>query len=199
MEQILRHTDKWIQGTGPAEEVVVSSRARYARNLADYFFLSRGNAEHLEKVTQEISEAIVNHPYFKEFIRINVSDISKVERACLLESRLISAEVEKGHKFQMVYLNSQMNCSIMVNEEDHLRLQAVLPGLQINETLRLADQLDDALGDNIHYAFSGRFGFLTACPSNTGTGLRVSVMLHLPGLALKQKIEDLLKMIQPFG
>ncbi|GAB4323044.1 MAG: protein arginine kinase [Candidatus Sumerlaeia bacterium] len=199
MEQLLRHTDKWLQGSGPHEDVVVSSRARYARNLRGYPFAARGDSARLQAAALEIDARIKECPYFHDFQKIVVTEVRPLERACLKESRLISVEVEKGAPHQIVYISSQMNQSIMVNEEDHIRLQAILPGLQIQEALKLADRMDEALSHCLDFAFSEKWGYLTACPTNTGTGLRVSVMLHLPGLVIQKRMDEILKLIQPFG
>lgn len=199
MEQLLRNTDKWLQGSGPHEDIVVSSRARYARNLAGYPFAARGGPARLAKVAEAIDECVRGNAYFADFQKIVVPEARPLDRVCLKESRLISVEVEKGAPNQVVYLSTQMNQSIMVNEEDHLRVQAILPGLQLKEALTLADNMEEALGQDLPFAFSGRLGYLTACPTNTGTGLRISVMLHLPGLVIQKKIEEILKLIQPFG
>jgi protein arginine kinase len=142
---------------------------------------------------------VENNPYFRDFHRVDIPAVRPLERSCLRESRLISIEVEKGHEHQIVYLSTQMNQSLMINEEDHLRFQALLPGLQIDGVLQLLDNMDEALGKDLTYSFSERLGFLTACPTNVGTGLRISVMLHLPGLVIRQKMDDVYKIIQPFG
>lgn len=192
-------TDDWILEKAPRSEVVVSSRARVARNLPRYPFAPRARKEQLAGVAEVIGKALKSSDYFRDFNRIDVAKISNVDRRFLRESHLISSELEKGREHCEVYLDGDARTSIMVNEEDHVRLQALLAGLQITAVYQRVEAIEEALESVVEFAYSPAFGYLTACPTNTGTGLRVSVMLHLVGLVMANQIEEALGSLGHFG
>lgn len=192
-------TDNWILEQGPRSDVVVSSRARLARNLPDYPFAPRARKEQLAAITDAVHKAIEASPHFKSFRRIEVSKLSTLERRFLRESHLISSELEKGRDFGEVYVSDRAHTSIMINEEDHLRMQTLRSGLQISEVYQAISEIEEELEKHLHFAYNPLFGYLTACPTNTGTGLRVSVMLHLVGLVMTNQIEESLSTLSHFG
>jgi protein arginine kinase len=125
--------------------------------------------------------------------------LDAADRHFLRESRLISPDMEKVVKERAVHISPDCQDSIMVNEEDHLRIQCMVPGLQLQEVVTRLNHLESQLAEALHFAFSEKLGYLTACPTNTGTGLRISVMLHLPALSLLRSIEEILQGIGPYG
>ena len=197
--QELKKTDQWLARNGPRDHVVVSSRARYARNLSTYRFAPKAGSEELGAICRAIDEALKDDEIFRTYQRVAVTEMSNTERIYLKESHLISVEMEKGGEFRLLYLGPGYQNSIMVNEEDHLRVQSLVPGFQLLAALEELNHLDDQLSERLDFAYSGRWGYLTACPTNTGTALRVSVMLHLPGLVLTRQVEEILKSLQQCG
>jgi protein arginine kinase len=191
--------DVWVEDGGPRQDVVVSSRARFARNLHRHVFAPHAEAEQLFEIARTIDAAIQSNPLFPSYKKLVIAEVSHVERGYLKESRLISAELEKGGENRVVYLSDDRRISIMVNEEDHLRMHCMYGGLQIDKALQVINTVDDALSESLEYAFSEKFGFLTACPTNVGTGLRISVMLHLPGMVFTKTVEEIATLVQPYG
>lgn len=161
-------------------EAVVSTRVRLARNLRDYPFPIRLPADKAVEIADKVGEALRDSGI--KFHRIDLSSASGAMRVSLLERHLISPDFVKAREGRAVFLSDDNSVSIMVNEEDHIRLQVILDGFEPDEAYRRADRLDDALSRRLNYAFSDRLGYLTQCPTNLGTGMRASVMLHLPAL-----------------
>ncbi len=191
--------DEWLLEPGPHSDVVVSSRARLARNLPGFPFSPRANEEQLAGVIMKVDKALASSDYFKPFERFEVSEISEQDRRFLRESHLISSEFEKGQNFREVYLSPDARTSIMVNEEDHLRMQTMLPGLQLEAVYKKMAELEVELEKVLEFAYTPNFGYLAACPTNAGTGFRVSVMLHLVGLVLTNQLDEALGSLGNFG
>jgi protein arginine kinase len=190
---------KWIETVGPYIDIVVSTRSRYARNIMGVTFAPYAKPDELAKIVDIVDDAVSSQRVLGSNDRLVIADMPRLERRYLKESRIISAELEKGGQHRIVYLNPDRTKSLMVNEEDHIRMQCILAGFQLHPTLQAIDKIDNRLELSIPYAFSERFGYLATCPTNTGTGLRVSVMMHLPGLALSQVIDKILSLVQPYG
>lgn len=189
----------WVAADGPEAEIVFSCRVRLARNLEDFIFPAWADNSTKKIVSEEILRAVEKNNYFKEARIIDMNRLSPVERRFLMERHLISVEfVEEGSYRFLVTEKGEM-ISLMINEEDHLRLQVILSGLQLMEAWRLSDRVDDELERNLDYAFLPQWGYLTACPTNTGTGMRASCMIHLPALISTGKINDLLRSISKLG
>ena len=186
------NTDDWIQEKGPRTDVVISSRARLARNLPRFPFAPRARKEQLAEIAGTIHEAIQKQPRLEDFSRFELADLSPTHRRFLRESHLISSEMEKGQSHREVYLSREANTSIMVNEEDHIRMHTIRAGLRIEDVYRHIESLEEMLEGDLNFAYSPYFGYLTACPTNTGTGLRVSVMVHLVALVMTNQIEEAL-------
>jgi protein arginine kinase len=176
-------TGQWLRGVGPDSDVVISSRIRLARNLKGSFYPARLSAEERQGVVEQVSEAIRGNA-----IRADLVDFSRLDRAFLVERRLISKELAGQDGASAVIFGRSESISIMVNEEDHLRVQCLRSGFSLERIWRALSQMDIALERELPFQFHDRFGYLTACPSNTGTGMRVSVMLHLPALVLRDEI-----------
>lgn len=199
MEESVRKSDQWLDRKGPEEHIVVSSRARYARNLPRIPFPMRAKPEELRQVMEQVKEAVISSPTFDGGMVFNLAQIKPIERNFLKESHLISTEMEKGAENRLIIVSPDVKVAVMVNEEDHLRIFALETGLQPFEVLNRVMALENELDRQLHFAFSPKYGFLTACPTNTGTGLRISVMLHLPALALAKKLPELIKGMPQHG
>jgi protein arginine kinase len=194
-----RQSDGWLDEKGPDQHVVVSSRARLARNLSRIPFATHAKQQELDEVSQIVNRTIQNLPTISVFHLIDLHNVSALERRYLKESHIISAEMEKGDVHRVVHVRPDYRISIMVNEEDHLRIQGLVSGFRLPDVFQDILNIDMELMETLPTAFSDQYGYLTACPTNLGTGLRVSVMLHLPGLTLSRKIEDMVQMVQPSG
>lgn len=194
-----RNTDHWLLDDAPHNTVVISSRARLARNLPGIPFAPRANSEQLHFIADKVHDAFQQVDAVKNYNRIDVSEISACDRCFLRESYLISAELEKGGRARNVYLHPEMNSSIMVNEEDHLRMTTLMAGLRLRDVLDRISHIEREIANHLDFAFSSNFGYLTACPTNTGTGLRLSVMMHLPALTMSGQIEEILSNLGGFG
>ncbi len=197
--QFLDLTDQWLGEDAPSSHVAVSSRVRFARNIAGFPFVPHARPEVKLRIRDAIDEGLSRSDALKTFDRVALRDLDPVDRTYLKESRLISKEMEREDEHLAVYISRDAMASILINEEDHLRLQVIAPGLQIRESITRLQEIDEAIGSVLNYAWSTRYGFLTACPTNVGTGYRASVMLHLPGLTLLQEIESSLQGIAHHG
>jgi protein arginine kinase len=187
----------WIDLSGPSSEFVLSSRVRLARNLADTPFPNRMSPEQADGVISQVEGAVQKIQPPMRFIRI--WEISGIDREVLSEQQLISHELAQSDGRGALACDEQQVRSVMINEEDHLRIQAIVPGLQLAEAFEQASSLDDELEKELKYAYDGRWGYLTSCPTNVGTGMRASVMLHLPGLEMTKNIAGVLETATKLG
>ncbi len=182
----------WFSQMGPQADVVFSTRVRIARNLAHRRFpYNAGRAERRE-IFEQIASVLEKEKPFGSFTVINCSSLTQTDLELLLEERMISTELVKMEGDRGVAVEEGGGRLIMINEEDHLRLHSLDSGFKADEVWRRLDQLDNQLGGYLPYAYDVRRGFLTSCPSNAGTGLRVSFLLHLPGLVLTKTIDSVL-------
>ena len=184
--------------TGEAD-TVISTRIRLARNLASVPFLSRANVEQKREIEGLIREKIKDTKDTKDLHYIRLSDISAVDRLFLMERRLISREHAGGDGERGVAFGRSETISVMVNEEDHLRIQVIRSGFELRAAWKVIDEIDNILEKELKYAFSPTLGYLTACPTNVGTGMRASVMLHLPALGLTHHIEKVFNAVGKLG
>jgi protein arginine kinase len=189
----------WWKGEGPHAEMVLSTRIRLARNLGDVPFTHRARDEQLQGVLSSVTRAAQDSKLLADGLLLRMQDCTPVERQVLVERHLVSHELGDGGRPRGIYVAPDDRVSIMINEEDHLRLQSLTPGFQLAEAWALADQADDDLGQALDYAFSDEIGYLTACPTNAGTGLRASVLIHLPALVLLEEIQRVLKSVMQVG
>ena len=190
---------EWLRGTGPDSDVVISSRVRLARNLERFNFPSRLAAEERIECAGTIREAILDAKLVEPEGYLELEERPAIERHFLVERHLISREHEDGEGRRAVAVGADEVLSIMVLEEDHIRLQILKSGFQPEETWRIASSVDDLLEKKLDYAFSPQLGYLTSCPTNVGTGLRVSVMLHLPALVLTRHITKCFQAMAKIG
>ena len=199
LADFVKGSDQWLHSDGPRNHSIVSSRARYARNLEHIPFAPRAREEQLHAVLHIIDDAMSTSPYFSDFHRVQISDINSLQRLYLKESHLLSTELEQGGEGRVIYISPDYRISIMINEEDHLRIQCLDVGFQLRKVLSIVDEVEMQLGKMLRFAHHHRFGYLTACPTNVGTGLRLSVMLHLPGLVIINKIEEIMQSVMQYG
>ncbi len=191
---------KWMEGTGPEAEIVISSRVRLARNIKDIPFPSLASDDQRKKVLQMIEEILQKSAaHFSEFQVLNLESLPGVFRQVLVEKHLISPLMACENSYSALILRDDEVASIMINEEDHIRIQCLLPGLQLERAWKEASFYDDCLEKQVSYAFHEELGYLTACPTNVGTGLRASVMLHLPALVLTRQINRILSAVNQVG
>jgi protein arginine kinase len=183
----------WLRATGPESDVVISSRLRMARNLANFPFLSRLAGEQRTAIIQEVGEAVKRSNFLKNACFLSSPELSELDRQFLLERHLVSRELFLEEGKSAVAVTPDEMVSLMVIEEDHLRLQVFQSGLSLVETWRIADEIDSELEKELDYAFDGTLGYLTACPTNLGTGIRASCMLHLPSLVLTKQVHKVLQ------
>ena len=191
----------WMSSEGPDSDIVLSSRIRLARNFDAYKFPTLFSHEEA-KIIIEKTEEIINQSSIQKFGQLEllkIDELQPLQKRVLVEKHLISPNLAEDSPYGAVLLTENEEVSIMINEEDHIRIQCLFPGLQLSEALDAANEIDDWLESNIQYAFDEKHGYLTSCPTNVGTGLRASVMMHLPGLILTQQINRIIPAINQLG
>lgn len=189
---------KWLDGIAVDEDVVISTRVRVARNISKYKFPSFMTVGESDDLTDELlngMKEVLDDNY--RFIRIR--DIAPRDQMVYIEDHLISPNlIERKDKSSFLIRNDE-RATIMINEEDHIRIQTLFPGFNLNEAWKLCSDLDDKLADKLDFAFNDRWGYLTACPTNVGTGMRASVMLHLPCITMAKTINSLIEGLREIG
>lgn len=198
IDLLIRQPGAWLDiehDTG----VVISSRIRLARNLQKAAFPGWAGEEECERLWKELSGSLVQVPSLNPAEAVGMGQLDELEKQILVERHLISRDqAEKGRGSGLVFHQGE-GISVMVNEEDHLRLQCMRPGFDLEGTWTAIDRMDSEIEKFVDYAFSPRLGYLTACPTNVGTGLRASVMLHLPGLVLMNEVNPIVKGMGKIG
>jgi protein arginine kinase len=184
---------------GPHDRIVMSSRVRLARNLKDAAFPGWAKKNERLKVLDTIRPAVESLPEMKDSFSEAMDNLGAMDKQILVERHLISREHAAKSVGSGLVLNHEETFSVMINEEDHLRMQALRPGLQLKQAWTAIDDLDSALEKKLDYAFDADLGYLTACPTNLGTGIRVSAMLHLPGLVLDEQINPIIQSVNKLG
>lgn len=199
LNQLARHAGEWLRGTGTDCDIVVSCRIRLARNVPDVPFISRCSPEQRAELAQMLSRKVLDADVGEGSQYLALDQLPELDRLFLVERHLISKEHGEADGPRGVVFDVRETVSVMVNEEDHLRIQAFRSGFHLEDTWAAIDALDDRIGDRVHYAFSEQLGYLTACPTNVGTGMRASVMLHLPALGMTRQIEQVVHAVQKMG
>ncbi len=189
IDDLARITSEWLAGDGPMSDVVISSRIRLARNLVDYPFLSTANATERTEIYRCLAEAITAKSTGADLLLFDMDEIDSLEQEILVERHLISRQHASSEGRRGVAVSRNETRALMLNEEDHLRIQALRSGLELEALWEDVNAVDDTLAGRLAFAFDSQYGYLTACPTNVGTGIRVSVMLHLPALKLTKEIE----------
>lgn len=188
---------EWLNSIGRDEDVVVSTRIRVARNMSNYRFPDFMTMEESQSITSEILEAIKERE--NQFTFYRTKDLSELERMVFVEEHLISPSLAQKIKNGSFLVKKDEKVTIMINEEDHIRIQVLLSGLNIEEGWRICTEVDNFLEEKVKYAFHEQFGYLTSCPTNVGTGLRASVMVHLPCVAMTGHLNAIIDALRKIG
>ncbi len=196
LDDLATNNGQWLRGSGPESDIVISSRVRLARNLAEFPFISRATEADRGEVAKSLKGAVTSATGSDSMLYVDVSKLERLDRQFLVERQLISRELADGDGARGVAIGLDEQFSVMINEEDHLRIQVMHSGLDLQAAWAQINDLDNRIEQRVTYAFSDRLGYLTACPTNVGTGLRVSVMLHLPALVITRQIEKVFRSLQ---
>jgi protein arginine kinase len=191
----------WMSQEGPDSDIVLSSRIRLARNIEDFQFPTVFTNEEAQEIVYLFENTFAHQSYapFGKFELLKMNELQSIEKRVLVEKHLISPHLAEDCAFGACLLSENEEVSIMINEEDHIRIQCLFPGLQLTEALEMANQLDDWIETYVNYAYDEKRGYLTSCPTNVGTGMRASVMMHLPALVLTQQINRIIPAINQLG
>ncbi len=191
----------WYIEKGPESDVVISSRARLARNLEAFPFPIRMSREQEEKVIIQARDAVLksSNAMSGQFLFIEIDSLDPVERQALVEKHLVSPNLIEGKRKGAALISRDEKISIMINEEDHLRIQCMFPGLQLMRAWELCDRIDNLFEEKLDFSYDNKYGYLTCCPTNMGTGMRASVMLHLPALVMTGYIRQILEACGKLG
>jgi protein arginine kinase len=199
LNSLARHAGEWLRGNGADADIVISCRIRLARNVPDMPFITRCSPAQKTELAQVLSAKVLEADIGESGQYLELDGLSELDRQFLVERHLISAELAGGSGSRGTVFDAHETISVMINEEDHLRLQAFRSGFHPEETWAAIDALDNRIGRRVHYAFSEQLGYLTACPTNVGTGMRASVMLHLPALGMTRQIDQVIHAVQKMG
>jgi protein arginine kinase len=192
LDDFIHNTAQWLKGTGAYSNIVMSSRVRLARNLVMRPFPNKARKKDLVDILAIIEEVMRANPYFQDSIFLKIGELDNVDKQFLIERHLMSHEHATNADGKAVVVSREEVLSIMVNEEDHMRIQVMQSGLNLDEGWSIANSIDNSLSEKLDFAYSIHWGYLTACPTNTGTAMRGSVMLHLPALVMTKQINKVL-------
>ena len=193
VDNMIHYPGEWLKGVGPNSDIVISSRIRLARNLSEYVFPSNLGERNTNQLLLALDEVTHKSKLLKRSVFLYTDDLSSVDKEILVERHLISKDHADAKSKGGVCVTEDEIVSIMVNEEDHLRMQTLQSGFNLLEAWRVMDQIDTDLGKKLNFPFDKKLGFLTACPTNLGTGLRASCMLHLPALVMTKQINKVVQ------
>jgi len=196
IDEIASGSGEWLRGTGPDCDIVISTRLRLARNLATFPFTSRATLSQKQEIESLLKERLTNLPGGPELEYLSLSSLETLDKQLLLERQLISRELVSAEGARGVAISKDESVSVMINEEDHLRIQVMRSGLDLDQAWAITNQVDDRIEQRVAYAFHEEFGYLTACPTNVGTGMRASVMLHLPALEFTRQGDQVFRALQ---
>jgi len=189
LTDISNDINEWFDGSGPLADIVISSRIRLARNLEGYKFLSRCSNSEKSEILDKLRDVMMSLDLGDKVFYVSVDKAPTLNKHFLVERHLISRHHAFGKGPRGVVIAEREFFTAMINEEDHLRIQVLKAGCQLSDCARQINRIDDMIEEKVDFAFSPRYGYLTACPTNVGTGIRVSVMLHLPALKMTGQIE----------
>lgn len=196
---LIKHPADWMKGSGPHSEIVMTSRVRLARNLCGHNFPGYSSEQQRARLLADALPLVTALPHMHGGYHEDYASLDKVRKQVLVERHLISREHAARTAGCAIALDRAQSLSIMINEEDHFRIQGIRAGLDLRSAWQLVDAADTALEASLPFAYDERLGYLTACPTNLGTGMRASVMLHLPGLVLTEQINPVLKAVGKIG
>ena len=188
---------RWYSAFGPEGDIVLSTRVRFARNIKEYPFPFRLDNDKKKELNLKIRDVVLSNNENMSFI--DMEDVPTLQTVSLAERHLISPEFAGPSKGKSLILSDNEDVSVMLEEEDHLRIQAMSAGLQLEDAYKKAEAVEKTIGESLNYAFDERLGFLTQCPTNLGTGMRASVMLHLPALTKQGLISRLSSTVSKLG
>ncbi|WP_421382601.1 protein arginine kinase [Bacillus salacetis] len=193
-------SSSWMSEDGPNSDIVLSTRIRLARNLKEYLFPTLFSSEEANKILGKVQGCIDEESGEHGNLELlKMSEMQTLQKRVLMEKHLVSPNLTDDSSYGAVVLSEKEDISIMVNEEDHIRIQCLFPGLQLKEALKKADEIDDWLESKLDFAFHEKSGYLTSCPTNVGTGMRASVMMHLPALIITQQMNRIIPAINQLG
>lgn len=196
---MVEQTGSWLRGQGPNADRILSTRVRLARNLAGTLFIGRAMEDDLVRVYGSVSGAALQAEEFVDGASQEMAELPLLDRQFLLERHLVSHDLTGDSGTRGLVLSTDERASILINEEDHVRIQALEAGFQLEQAWQRASRVDEALEDRLSFAWSDELGYLTACPTNVGTGMRASVLMHLPALVLTQKMKRILSGVSQVG
>lgn len=199
IEEFLKKPSEWVKAEGPNCKIVLSSRVRMARNLRGLPFPGWAKKPDRQKSLEIIRPVVESLPEMKEHFSDSMDNITAIDKQVLVERHLISREHAAKNVGSGVVINERETISVMINEEDHLRMQAIKSGLQLKNVFKIIDKVDTELEEHLDIAFSPQIGFLTACPTNVGTGMRGSAMVHLPAMVLSDQINQVVQAVNKLG
>ena len=199
LEQFLKKPMEWVESEGPQRKIVLSSRVRLARNLRGFTFPGWAKKAERQKSLDVMLPVVEQLPEMAPSFAVSMDSLAAIDKQVLVERHLISREHAAKNVGSGVVINEGETLSVMINEEDHLRMQALKSGLQFKATFKVIDRVDSELEERLDYAYSPRLGYLTACPTNVGTGMRASAMLHLPGMVLSEQINQVIQAVSKLG
>ncbi len=192
----------WLNAQGQDKDIVISSRVRLARNIDDLLFPHRMNADDKDKLLDSISETIGSSSFKKDagnMKLLKLDELSGLDREFLLEKHLISPNMLDNYHNRGIVLGLDESISILINEEDHFRIQSFISGLNLKDAFVIADKVDDELEKFYNYAYHEKYGYITSCPTNIGTGIRFSVMMHLPALSMTGGLKEIQRILKSDG
>ena len=195
LDDLLSTQGEWLRSTGPNSDIVMSSRIRLARNLSKYPFSHWASKKEQEDVLQTAKQAVSSSEKIKTSLCLDIGKLDTIDRQFLVERHLMSKEHTVNSENKGLCIGEREVVSIMINEEDHMRIQVMKSGFDLRDAWYIINEIDDELGELLEYAYEPNFGYLTACPTNAGTGMRASVMLHLPSLVMTKQIGKVLQAI----
>ncbi|MDP8259412.1 MAG: protein arginine kinase [Candidatus Gygaella obscura] len=199
VNDLLNHTSEWLKGTGPNSDIVISSRVRLARNIENKPFPHWANKKESQEFLDEVAKVYKDVHFLKSSTFIRLNEVDNLDKQFLIERHLMSHEHALLSDTKALLVDPQEVLSIMINEEDHMRIQVMQSGFNLKGAFDIIDNIDNGLSSKFKFAFTNEWGYLTACPTNTGTGMRGSVMLHLSGLVMMQQINRVLQTINKLG
>ena len=199
LDHLLRQTCEWLKGTGPNSDIVMSSRVRLARNLDKLPFTHWATKKQEKETLETLQKAVGGVELLTGALTVRMDEVDDLDKQFILERHLVSREHVTHPEYKAVVIGDKEVISVMINEEDHLRIQVMQSGFNLQECWRIATRLDDSLQKRAKFAFDAERGYLTACPTNVGTGLRASVMLHLPALVMTKQVNKVLQAITKLG
>lgn len=199
LDEMAKRPSSWLSGKGEDNAVVLSTRVRMARNIAGYNYPAGADLETREKIVGYFDSVYSRSNTLSAGVLFKGSELSSLDKDFLIERHLMSPNFMRDEGSRALYLSNDEHISIMVNEEDHIRMQALVPGLNPDEALKKISEYDNEIGKYLEFDYDPDFGFLTSCPTNVGTGLRASVLIHLPGLVITKEIDRVIAKITKMG